>query len=182
MHVFGEPVGRQIVADAGLLGLAIDHRAGGGELVAEPDIVEEAGDLVVRLAALRRGRRSAPAGSAACRSRARRPSTSRARWPSLAARDPWWRRGSGLLSWAWRTMRSARLIALTSISGSLIELRCMPGSIQRSKKMLSRLLLAHITMSAPCDRVLRLRDRDRPRRRAASLICLANASRFSLGG
>ena len=41
------------------------------------------------------------------------------------------------------------MIAASSISGSLIELRCMPGSIQRSKKMLSTQLVAHMTMSAP---------------------------------
>src|SRR6516162_1529116 len=47
------------------------------------------------------------------------------------------------------TTRSARLMVLTSISGRLIELRCIPGSIQRSKKTLSMELVAHMTMSAP---------------------------------
>src|SRR5262249_50236580 len=49
MHVLGEPVGRQFVAEAAALGLAVDHRAGGGELIAKPDIVEKAGDLLVGL-------------------------------------------------------------------------------------------------------------------------------------
>src|SRR5580704_12603059 len=51
MHVFREPIGRQIVAGAAFLGLAVEQRAGGGELVAEPDIVEKAGDLGIGLAA-----------------------------------------------------------------------------------------------------------------------------------
>src|SRR5262245_64724194 len=45
MHVLGEPLGRQLVAKAAVFGLAVDHRAGRRELVAEPDIVEKAGDL-----------------------------------------------------------------------------------------------------------------------------------------
>jgi len=44
MHVFGEPVGRQIVAGAGFLGLAVEQRAGRRELIAQPEIVEETGD------------------------------------------------------------------------------------------------------------------------------------------
>src|SRR5579871_2119493 len=51
MHVFGEPVGRQVVAGAVFFGLAVQERTGGGELVAEADIVDEAGDLVRRAAA-----------------------------------------------------------------------------------------------------------------------------------
>jgi hypothetical protein len=39
------------VPEAALLGLAIDQGAGGGELIAEPDIVDEAGDVGVRSAA-----------------------------------------------------------------------------------------------------------------------------------
>ena len=39
------------MTETGLLGLAIDHRAGGGELIAKPDIIHEAGDLAVGLAA-----------------------------------------------------------------------------------------------------------------------------------
>src|SRR5215469_3151042 len=52
MHVLGEPVGRQLMAEAALLRLAVDEGAGGGELIAEADIVDEASDVSVRLAAL----------------------------------------------------------------------------------------------------------------------------------
>src|SRR5271170_7882260 len=51
MDVFGEPVGRQVVAGAAFLGLAVEQGAGGGELVAETDIVDEAGNLAVGTAA-----------------------------------------------------------------------------------------------------------------------------------
>src|SRR5262249_51409714 len=53
MHVLGEPVRRQLMPEPAALGLAVDHCAGGGELIAEPDIVEEAGDLAVGLPTLR---------------------------------------------------------------------------------------------------------------------------------
>lgn len=46
VHILGEPLGRQMAAEAALHGIAIDHGAGGGELVAEPEIVDEAGDSV----------------------------------------------------------------------------------------------------------------------------------------
>src|SRR6266508_6267822 len=52
MHVLGEPVGRQIVPDAARLGLAVDDGAHGRELIAEPDIVDEAGHVGSGLAAL----------------------------------------------------------------------------------------------------------------------------------
>ena len=53
VHVLGEPVGRQLVAEAAVLGF-LDHRgADRRELVAEPDIVQETGDLAVRLSPLR---------------------------------------------------------------------------------------------------------------------------------
>src|SRR5262249_21836560 len=45
MHVLGEPVGRQLMAEAALLRLAVDEGAGGGELIAEADIVDEASDV-----------------------------------------------------------------------------------------------------------------------------------------
>src|SRR5262249_45168759 len=38
MHVLGEPVGWQLMAKPAALGLAVDHRAGSGELIAKPDI------------------------------------------------------------------------------------------------------------------------------------------------
>ena len=41
VHVFGEPVGRQIVAGAAFLGLAVEQRARRGELIAEAEIVDE---------------------------------------------------------------------------------------------------------------------------------------------
>ncbi len=50
MHVFGEPVGRQIVSEAAFLGLAVDEGARRRELVAEPDIVDEAAHLVAGFA------------------------------------------------------------------------------------------------------------------------------------
>jgi len=50
MHVLGEPVGRQIVPEAILLGLTVDDRAGRSELITEPDIVDEAGDVGVGFA------------------------------------------------------------------------------------------------------------------------------------
>src|SRR5262252_7102768 len=50
MHVLGEPVGRQLMAEAALLRLAVDEGAGGGELIAEADIVDEASDVGLRLA------------------------------------------------------------------------------------------------------------------------------------
>src|ERR1700722_20813871 len=51
MHVFREPIGRQVVPGAGFLGLAVEQRAGGGELIAEPDIVEKTRDLGIGLTA-----------------------------------------------------------------------------------------------------------------------------------
>ena len=51
MHVLGEPLGRQLVAEPANLCLAVDGSARGGELVSEADIVKKAGDLVIRLAA-----------------------------------------------------------------------------------------------------------------------------------
>src|SRR5215813_1780718 len=53
MHILGEPVGRQLVPKPAVLGLAVDYRARGGELIAKPDIVEKAGDLAVGLPPLR---------------------------------------------------------------------------------------------------------------------------------
>ena len=47
MHVLGKPVRRQIMAEAHLPGLAVHQRAGRRELIAKPDIVDEAGHLVV---------------------------------------------------------------------------------------------------------------------------------------
>ncbi len=52
MHILGEPVRRQFVTDPLLLGFAIDHGAGGGELIAQPEIIEEAGDVLILRAAL----------------------------------------------------------------------------------------------------------------------------------
>src|SRR5262249_43349369 len=50
MHVLGEPLGRHVVAEAALLRLAVDQGPRGRELIAEPDIVDEAGDVGVGLA------------------------------------------------------------------------------------------------------------------------------------
>src|SRR5262245_9473471 len=47
MHVLGEPVGRHVMAQPALLGLAVDHGPRGRELIADPDIVDEAGDVGV---------------------------------------------------------------------------------------------------------------------------------------
>src|SRR4029079_6394629 len=47
VHVAGEPVGRHLVAEATLLGLAVNEGAGRGELEAQPDIVDETRDLGV---------------------------------------------------------------------------------------------------------------------------------------
>ena len=52
MLVFREPVGRQVVTEAAFLGLAIEQRAGRGELITEAEIVDEAGDLAVGAAAV----------------------------------------------------------------------------------------------------------------------------------
>ena len=46
MYVFGEPVGRELAADAALPGLAIDNRACGGELVSEAEIIQKTGDVL----------------------------------------------------------------------------------------------------------------------------------------
>ncbi len=94
MHVFREPVGRQIVAGAAFLGLAVEQRAGGGELIAEPDIVDEAGDLAIGLAAFGAAGDQVRARSAACRSRSPRRLPSRGRRLSPARRDPWSTHGS----------------------------------------------------------------------------------------
>src|SRR5215472_14209 len=51
MHVFGKPIGRQFMTETALLRLAVDQRASGRELIAEPDIVDEASDVGIRLAA-----------------------------------------------------------------------------------------------------------------------------------
>lgn len=51
MHVLGEPIGRHLVAEAALLGLAVDEGARRGELEAEPDIIDEARDVGVGCAA-----------------------------------------------------------------------------------------------------------------------------------
>src|SRR5262245_19126913 len=51
MHVLGEPVGWHLVAEPALLRLAVDDGAGGGELIAQPDIVDEASHLCSRGAA-----------------------------------------------------------------------------------------------------------------------------------
>ena len=49
-YVFGEPIGRQVMADALLFGLAINYRTSGGELIAKSEIVHEAGYFRVGLA------------------------------------------------------------------------------------------------------------------------------------
>ena len=173
MHVLGEPVGRQFVAEAALLRLAVDHGAGGGELIAEPDIVDEAGDLVVRLCGpatrptieLGQGRQLLEIDLAR-RSASRGPSPfPRSRRPAVSDMD---RRSA---SFQWMTTRSARLSASTSISGRLIELTCMPGSIQRSKKMWSMELRgAHHDVGAP-DRLFRLRRPGSTSTPSSALIC-----------
>jgi len=74
--------------------------------------------------------------------------------------------------------RSARATAFGSISGILIELKWTPGSIQRSKKMWSRLLLAHSTISAPliASSGCSTATTSTP---SAALISRENATRFS---
>src|SRR5258708_5244301 len=47
MNVLGEPIGRQVMAEARLLRLAVHHGSGGGELVAQSQIVDEAGHFAV---------------------------------------------------------------------------------------------------------------------------------------
>ena len=55
----------------------------------------------------------------------------------------------GAGSWLAGSEPSQRLSVAASISGRLIEVMCIPGSIQRAKKIGSIELVAHITMSAP---------------------------------
>src|SRR5262245_5864912 len=50
MYVLGEPLGRHVMAKAALLRLAVDQGPRGRELIAEPDIVDEAGNVGVGLA------------------------------------------------------------------------------------------------------------------------------------
>ena len=72
-------------------------------------------------------------------------------WPSVRSGSsrPLVAMCMGVASRVWITTLSALWIALVSISGRLIELRCTPGSTHGSKKMLSMELDAHITTSAP---------------------------------
>src|ERR1700722_13830659 len=51
IDVFGEPVGRQLAAEAARTGIAVDERPERRELIAQPDKVEESGDLPGRAAA-----------------------------------------------------------------------------------------------------------------------------------
>ena len=53
MDGFGEPVGGKFVAHAFFLGAPVEHRTGGGELIAEAEVVEEAGHLAIAFASLR---------------------------------------------------------------------------------------------------------------------------------
>ena len=45
VHVFGEPLGRQLASDAAGLRLPVHRRSGGRELKAHPDVVQKAGHL-----------------------------------------------------------------------------------------------------------------------------------------
>src|SRR5262249_17746039 len=47
MHILGEPVGRHVMAQPARLRLAVDEGPRGRELIAESDIVDEAGDVGV---------------------------------------------------------------------------------------------------------------------------------------
>jgi hypothetical protein len=62
---------------------------------------------------------------------------------------------SGFTSCVWITNRLARLIAATSSSGSLVELKWMPGSIQCAKNILSIELVAQCRRNRSQDPPLR---------------------------
>jgi hypothetical protein len=53
MHVLREPVRRELVAQSALLRLPIDEGARGRELIAQPDIIDEASHVCIGRAALR---------------------------------------------------------------------------------------------------------------------------------
>src|SRR6266446_9710311 len=52
MNILGEPVGRQFTTESAFPGLAVHHRASGCELITQPQIVDETGDLLVRATAI----------------------------------------------------------------------------------------------------------------------------------
>ena len=120
MHVLGEPVGRHLVAEPALLRLAIDDGAGGRELIAEPDIVDEASHLCSRGAALD------PAGDELRQGRKPLEIDLLGELPAAAFLFPRSSRSAatwmGAGSFQWMITRSATLIAATSISGRLMEL------------------------------------------------------------
>ena len=134
MHVLGKPVGRHIVAEPGLLRLAVDQGPRSGELEAEPDIVDETGHLGIGFAAVDTAGHEVRQGGELLEVDLLRELPAAALYLSSMT-TPLAATWIGAGSFQWMMTRSARLIALTSISGRLMELKCIPGSIQRSKKI-----------------------------------------------